>query len=443
MTPSLHARPFRDHIPRAHNGVMRTLLLALALLPSFAPAVDLDAAAKSLAAALPPDWAILRTEPAELAAVPARHVVLRQNIKVYDHGPQQQQARAQFDGDAPEPKFEIAHNHAELFLVTADAAPAPVDAIPWDRTLAQRHHVRPVILGTRDGVRWLARAPLAALDHLRTALKLEGDDPIIPLAINCLTVRGEPEEITRYAAHDILHRIGERAVAPLLAEATAAAAFPDRTEIVEQSIRALGSIRGKAADAALRGLYESGNEVARRSVAYALIATQRRDDLKPLYLDMLRRRLYTGNAAEQAARAGWKDALPILREIDAAPPTFWEWRQVADALRAFDNRPIPKELGAAKRTLMFGDQNPAPPTPDQIAAARQTILTHTDRDAAVLVAIDLARAVTKGTMRQSNAYGRELLRDLPATATGPTLAKLEKITDESDRKDTLKRLRGE
>lgn len=295
-------------------------------------------------------------------------------------------------------------------------------------------------MGVGYGFRWLARASMLDQDALRTTLKLAGGDDPIRLTIEALAQGESSENTSLYAARSILVRIGAPAVAPLLVRAQLEESQPGRAEYVRQCVVCIGSIPGKGADAALKVLYESRVDATRADVAYILSRVPAREGLRPLYLEMLGKQTELGYMSRVVSDAKWVEAVPVLKKACEAPMRYWDWRQAMRAIRELENRPIPEALESAKNVLSFVDYVKPTTTPAERDAAKKVILEHPDREAVVLVVLDLAHAVTKGGMRKTNRIGAEMFRSLPKDLTEPLVERFKKLPDEYDRKQTLERL---
>lgn len=426
-----------------------TPLLALLTFACLPAAADITEAKAALQKTLPgPDWRILHADAApslflgpKADSPKAYRIVLRQDVKIYEPGPQQAfQFKQAEGGPGEEPKFTTAPHHVELALVDPAAKEIAPGAVTWDQKLAYRQRAELVDMGVGHGFRWLARASVQDQDALRTSLKLTGGDDPIRLAIEALA-QGEGSDNTAvYAARTILLQIGVSAVAPLLVRAQLEETQPGHAEYVRQCVVTIGMIPGKGADAALKVLFESKIESTRADVAYILSRVPAREALKPVYMEMLSKQMELGYLSRVVAEAEWAEAVPVLKKACEAPVRYWGWRQAMRAIRDLENRPVPEALESAKNVLSFVDYIEPTTTPAERDAAKKVIMEHADREAVALVVLDLAHAVTKGGMRKTNRIGAEMFQALPKELTAPLLDRLKRLPDEFDRKQTLERL---
>lgn len=360
-------------------------------------------------------------------------VVLRQTVKVYTSLPQQQKSapRAE-DADWP---HVFRHCHLEVVAFDAAAGVRPQD-VPWQKDLAQMHSVRAVDLGGGMGFHWFARGEVFWTDWVRAKLGLQGGDDRVAVLVEALAVKDEGSQTANSAA-GLLVSIGDAAVPALLAEAK-----KQDPDVSGRCAGILAGIPGKPAAAALVELYTSGDERLRRLAAYGLVhSSPPRPEGKDQYLDLLKRGPYVAYAARAVGEAGWKEMVPALRAAHDRPESYRAWRDTFDAIRALERAPVWKDLREAADQLKFTEHSQAKPSEEEIARCKQVFLKAIDREAAVVLAVELAMAVTKGDMRRTNAIGREILRELPEGVVKPLLAPLtERMTGESERADVTRRL---
>jgi hypothetical protein len=216
-----------------------------------------------------------------------------------------------------------------------------------------------------------------------------------------------------------------------LAEETGLRAIPvllDEIENPESKYRrtafyALGSIRGSKVSEILLSYYEQANNYDRGMVARALCVIPR-PQAKHVYRAILEK-VNDREAVDAAIALDLTEFVPLLEKHRDASRSLRRYMENAENVRRLQGKSTPEALTEAAWTIRQMDniQRHPPitdrrdwyfsPTPEEIAAAQETILKHRDKEAAVLESLSLATYVSKIPYESANQVGVELLQALP------------------------------
>lgn len=414
-------------------------ILAVSFLAVGASAAQVKEALAAVRAIVP-EWAVVQAdaEPSvTIGNVRGHRLILRQDVKEYTSIPQQQ--KAALAAGEPDWPHVIVHNHIELVLIPAASPVIDGAKVPW-RDFQQQYHVQAVDMGTGMGFRWLGKMSLWDQDRIRETLKLEGGEDRLELAMAGLKIKDKGSCTANTAGH-IIEKFGDRAVETLRKTALAATPAEDSQATICAAL--IGRFKTDRSTEVLQELYGSQEPFLAKAAAYGLIYSgQPRKPAKTAYIDMIRRGWYIDYAIQICVTAGWKEAVPAIREVYDNPQDLRTFRAAWAALRKFDRIDVPKDLEDARGVLTFTAHSDHKPTTRQVNDAKAVFLNARDREAAVMLAVDLALMVTKGDVRQTNAIGVELLSQLPPADVRPVLVRLQRMKDQSWREEIRRKLAG-
>ncbi|MCP4612773.1 MAG: hypothetical protein GY845_29100 [Planctomycetes bacterium] len=365
--------------------------------------------AKAVARALP-GWEIIQCDQQPTVSVDSHkghRLLLRISHKKYLDPPQRP-----LPPDHPtmkKLKFVIKYSHVDLVLfpLDEDLSVDIKENIPWD-DVEQQHFVKPVNMGQGMGFTWFGRTAISLQEDLRQKLGLKGGDDRLQLLTEGLGI----VDGTASAAAEHLARFGEKAI-PYIQDALRK--YDGKYPEYGYAISALAQMPGKQSTEILRSLYAS--DKTRGSAALALIYQPYRKAAKKEYLDMVRRQQYLLEAAEACVEFQWKEAIPILQKICDEPSPWDRFSAAFKAKRELQGQPIPRdveEAGQFLRKLVYYLRTP--PSQESIQRAKKTILDSADREAATVIATNLAIFDAKAPsnrIKAVNEVGWEILRTLP------------------------------
>ncbi len=314
--------------------------------------------------------------------------------------------------------------------------------IAW-KHVAKGSVTSPICLGEGRGFTWFTRTTISQAQWLRETLGLAGGDNLLELAAQALG-KAHAHGGDDYSVSHVLGSAGEKAI-PYIQRAIRESA--DRWPY--PAVSALGRIPGEKSTRILRSLYSSPKKMVSEAAASALTIRPYRRAAKREYLDMLRRQTGVWHAAKACVKFGWRDAIPVLEAVCAAPKEWTNgFRPAFEAKRELEGRPVAKEVRDGEETLgsVFRDMHYG--VPADLAAvekAKNAIIASADKEAAAVAAISLAMAQGKLTSRQAEIIcgaGREILWELPESTTRPLLKRVAGSLEEREGEEIAALLEG-
>jgi len=366
-----------------------------------------------------PQWETVRCDRSpsvQIGSARGYRLLLRQGRREYTGQPMQQKASPAAEGEIDENDFRTVYSHIDVvvFPLNEKLPEKATQAIAWE-DVEQEWYVRGVDLGSGHGYRWFTRTTLFWQEDLRTKLGLIGGDDRLQLLIDGLLTK-DRGDCTANSLVTAAAKVGD----PLIPHIEAAL-----QKITEEDhwrlVQPLGRIDTPRATELLTRLYR--DEKTRHAASYALISGPPRESAKELYFDLLRRRQYIYQVAEACVAFDWKDSIGLMQAI-CDRPTSWEFRSAFRAKRMLEGRPVPEELDEAENVLRSAGPRA---DPAQIEAARRTLLSAPDKEAAAIVAAHLTDFLAKANHDEIEAVrrlGRELLEELPGEVTIPLMKRL-------------------
>jgi len=327
--------------------------------------------------------------------------------------PQRARERKLTEADLRE-RFNRIDSHIQVWAVSLQGHPAAGEALK--NALQPNEHVHErhretAFLGRGRGHAWYMHAPIYTWIYARERLKLAGGDDPLEAAVRGMSVE-DKGSWTRNGCAAILGAAGATAI-PYVARA-AAAKNPHR----KQMVCAFYHARKPAVTEWLIRQCDSDDPEVAAAARHTLVWTPRKEAAK-LYLRWL---------AEGAGKTGVlrevhacrevevAEARPLFQKILRAPASVWEYRAALEGLRELSGKKIPPALLAAEQTIReqgYGKGKGSPEAQAEVEKAVTQILAAGDPEAAAMIGLSLAAAVTKGGSRPANEAGIRVLRDLP------------------------------
>jgi hypothetical protein len=297
------------------------------------------------------------------------------------------------------------------------------DLIKW-LDFQNYHHVQPVDMGEGNGFHWFACATIPAQEIIREKLGLSGGDDRLQLLVNGLAIKDEGN-YTINSTLNFLHSAGEKALPYIKA------AIEDNMDSDPYyQIQALAPIQCNEVTELLKSLYASKNQIAYKAAMHALVFIPNKQVAKDIYFDMLRHNKYVSYISPICLQFEWKDAVPLLKDVCANPPSWDSFCAAFETYRALEEKPIPEESKDAEKIIKRYAYATSESTPSeaQIYDAKEKILGSSDQEAAAFIAVRLAIYAVKATKEKVdlvNATGIEMLKQLPAKNVKPILKVLQ------------------
>lgn len=346
-------------------------------------------------------------------------IVFREDRRDYGNVGQQVAGSA----DMKRTPFTVRSSYCEIVLFPLANRPddAVKDRIAWKK-LEQEQYVRAVAMGTGYGYAWFGKLRLPDQNRVRKQLELAGGDDPIRIAIEGLKIK-DKGSYTRNSAESMLIGYGVKAV-PYLEELLR---NPNEAEEYKgRALQIMGGIQGDRSTGILREFYRSKPTTGTLAVAaaYGLCRAPYRASAKAEYLDMLRRteqdpyrqNMFVTHAGEACCEFGWREAIPILNEVYRHPIGARNSRTAFELKRRLEGRPVPKELFDAEEVVKSADSymEERRPSEEALRKAIDAIANCPDQEAAMVVAVSMMLATTKGSFEITNASGKEILTLYPA-----------------------------
>jgi hypothetical protein len=328
-------------------------------------------------------------------------------------------ATQQAANTVPETQSVTRYTHVDLILFPEEEQ-LPADftsRLPWLEA-REDHYSRAFSIGRGLGFTWFASCPVIWQEVLRDKLGLKGGEDRLKILVDALEIN-DSGEWTANSVPQLIGRSGDEAVPYLQA-----AIRKHQGDNAWRQVTALGEVQGERSTQLLRKLYASKNKAIRDAAAEALVHRPYRKAAKNEYFDMLRRQSHAvGSAADACVEFGWRDAMPLFREVCARPVSWGIFRTVFESRRRMEGQPIAEELLEAERELYSGQ-------PATVEHGRATLLGSSDKEAAAVIALSAALKHGKGSTQWFQAIheaGRDVFRRLPEDITKPLLSSLRSI----------------
>ncbi|MCW5941922.1 MAG: hypothetical protein KIS66_06805 [Fimbriimonadaceae bacterium] len=207
-------------------------------------------------------------------------------------------------------------------------------------------------------------------------------------------------------------------------------------------LRGLGRLPSHEATTVLARFFDQGGAM-RQLAGEALVKPLLRPAAKAQYLELLREPRYVEEIVPHLQEWGWFDALPIVRDLVAKPPSPRAWFASLPVKRALEDRPLDPALVVSYRRLDAADGDAAM-SDAQVAYEVRVVLASTDREAALFYGLQLASRPEAETSVRTRLAGFEILRGLPRPSVEDILARFLSIAkSEGERRpwaDLLARL---
>jgi len=365
-----------------------------------------------------PDWEVVRAdaEPTVQAdGALGYRIALRRGRP--EGGPQQQMERRERPRLPGAPGTHMVYSHTEIVLASGNLErPEQVlRKIAWGQ-YEQEYYVRPTWMGRGLGFTWFCNAQIFWQDCLRTKVGLAGGEDRLEVIAEGLGIE-DKGNCTANTSIGLVGRIGAPAL-PYVKRAIERNMATDPSHAVVS----LAGIHEDECTQFLIELYQSGDQRVTDAAGYALIHKPYREAAKNVYFDLLRRQKHTRYACEACLQFGWKDSMPVLEQVIAAPRTWYDYRAAFEAARSLRGQPMPEDLVSAERVIEASAFRDSRATADEIGAAKAAILANADKSAAAVIGVSLALFLTKGDTRHVAAIGRDILGALPREVVRPLLA---------------------
>ena len=286
----------------------------------------------------------------------------------------------------------------------------------WHRAYGK---VRARFLGDGFGYSWYARLTESEQEDIRSVFDLGGADLAFEEAVQ--QVWASEKERERNQALDSLADIGEKTIPMLMREIDC-----DVNGSAGAAVFALGRIPGDHVTEVLLSLEE--NQKIRWEVRCTLLREPFRQGAKAFYLKEIAEKdniLYS-SAVNAALQFVWDEALPLLEARSQSTSSIWEYDFLRRAIRKMQGNPIPQELCDCEATIsgLSTVWSSKEPSPQEVQEAKERIVSHSDKEAAVLIALRFASEYGKCNYRPVNEIGLELLQGLPDKMVLPILEQL-------------------
>jgi hypothetical protein len=383
-------------------------------------------AADRLAAVLP-QWSVQKIDrqpSVEAFGQKGYRIVLRHSWKEPGPGSFGQQAAVPRGEDDPTLVSRHTDWHFVIFPESDEALPAEAKREVLWHVPDEKQFRLPVAMGQGHGFEWFSYTSIPMQHYLRGKLKLEGGDDRLQLALLGLSVEDSGAN-TRNSMMPVFVQFQDAGFAAL---DQAVQASDDPT----YAIRSMAYFRNARASSRLLELYRSPNEQFHRAAAYALVQRPFRPDAKEAYLDMILRQSHAFEAIDACLEFGWDDAAPLIQDVIGRPSSLGVWRHAYQAARNLEGKPIDQSLLAAADVIRR-QSGSDPPSDEELATARETIIKAAQAEDAAFVALSLATFVTKGNTAPVNKDGIAILRALPRTVVEEMLHGLLEGLPESER----------
>jgi hypothetical protein len=271
-------------------------------------------------------------------------------------------------------------------------------------------------LGTDHAHAWYAYMPLYQWTQLQKQLRLRGGDDRLAAAVRGMSI-DDLGNMTRGSAQEILTSAGSKAI-PFIHQILASTNF-------SLGLQALGPMKDKSATALLLESARSENKPVAEAARYVL-ETSPRAEAEPLYLKWLEEdagRKPVFQLLSASAKINPRKLAPYLPRILESPKSIHEFRQAFELSRSLAGKPMPASLLHLEAQIkQFGYASSTNYDQARVDNAVREILKTTDIEAAGIIGIGLAVAVTKGDWVPANKAGVAILRALP-NGWGRTMAR--------------------
>lgn len=350
---------------------------------------------------------------------PGFRIVLRNTWKHYIGNPQQVALPRQPQAGEPDNEdWESRYEDWELALFPTHAGKASPELrsrIPWQKSNSQ-YHTRDVCIGEGHGYVWFTRGTIYYQDSVRTKFGLRGGDDRLQILTDGTTVV-EPSAHTAGSCKYLLAQAGDAAL-PYI---DAAVQRLQHSQNELKTWHLIGTLAGIRTDSATEMLITLGNSDIsniRRAAEYALIHGALRKPAKLLYYRMLKNHRYFDHICKAIVDYEWKDALPLLREVQEEASAFREYRVLCETRRAIEDDPVSQTLlDAEKSVRLISRRDREEATNREIERAGKVLVESEDAEAASLIALSIALTRFKGTNEELRAAGRTILRSRPRDST--------------------------
>lgn len=332
-------------------------------------------------------------------------IVLCRTWKEYTNPPQQSA-----EPDAAKGPFELKHEEWQFVLIPTEPQQVPAklrSKIPWGKSLSP-YHTRDVCVGEGFGFVWFTHGTLFGQEFVREKLKLQGGDDRIALMIEGMRVT-DAQTMTANSCQRAITRFGDTALPGI----RRAIKNSEDRYASQNIIGSLAFVHTDKAAELLVQLYGSEKNDVRTAAAYTLVHEPFRPIAKDVYIDMLRSHQHVYESCRACVQFEWKDAVPVLNDLIVRPVNLRELSFTIPARRTLQGNPIPQQLLDAKQKILAAGND----SDRGIDQQRKLLFESDDSAATLLIAIELATHVRKGSSRQINEIGIDLLQNRPRQST--------------------------
>lgn len=294
-----------------------------------------------------------------------------------------------------------------VFLKDSPEADERLKILPPPNPKSHRYYRERAFLGTGKGRAWYTHMPVYDWIYLQKQLGFKGGEDPLAAAEKAVTV-DDLRSMTRNSAEAILTAGGTRAI-PYLKQLLTSTNFGI-------ALRALAPMQEREATALLIET-ATGTNPARAADARYMLESYPRAEAEGLYLKWIEEDAGRQSVARLLAAGEMvapKKLAPFLPRIVESPKSIFEFRHAFELSRSLGGKPIPAPLLRLEQDIKhFGYASSTNFDQRRVSQIVSQVLKSGDVEAAAVIAISLATAVTKGDWHPANRAGRNILRGLP------------------------------